>query len=84
MRLREFAPGAGDGRNEPNEEEVLRKLAAQWWHGDEDPRAERALSALGWTIGQNESDDEDGVFVVRIGDINGDSYISFPESELDL
>jgi len=39
---------------------------------------------MGWTIGQNESDDEGGVFVVRANDMNGDSYISFPESELSL
>jgi hypothetical protein len=81
--LNEFASG-GDDR-EPDEEEILRQLAAQWWHGNEDPRAEKTLAALGWTIGQNESDEaEGGVFVVRAGDINGDSYIAFPESELSL
>ena len=83
QELDEFAPGAGDDR-EPNEDEILRQLAAQWWHGDEDPRAERTLAAMGWTIGQNEGDDEGGVFVVRANDMNGDSYISFPESELSL
>jgi hypothetical protein len=83
QELDEFAPGAGDDR-EPDEEEILRQLAAQWWHGDEDPRAEKTLAAMGWTIGQNESDDEGGVFVVRANDMNGDSYISFPESELSL
>lgn len=81
--LNEFAPGTGDDR-EPDQEEILRRLAAKWWHGDEDPRAEKALAAMGWSIGQNEGDDEGGVFVVRIGDINGDSYIAFPESELEL
>jgi hypothetical protein len=83
QELDEFAPGAGDDR-EPNEDEILRRLAAQWWHGDEDPRAEKTLAAMGWTIGQNEGDDEGGVFVVRANDMNGDSYISFPESELSL
>jgi hypothetical protein len=82
--LNEFALGGGDDR-EPNEEEILRQLAAQWWHGDEDPRAEKTLAAMGWEIGQDESGNDDaGVFVVRAGDINGNSYIAFPESELSL
>ena len=82
--LKEFAPVGGDDR-EPNEEEILRKLAAQWWHGDEDPRAEKTLAAMGWEIGQDESGDDDaGVFVVRAGDINGNSYMAFNQSDLDL
>ena len=75
MRLHEFAPGSGDSR-EPNEEEILHRLASQWWQGDEDPRAERTLAAMGWEIGQDEGYDNGGVFVVRAGDINGDSYTS--------
>jgi hypothetical protein len=40
---------------------------------------------MGWEIGQDESGDDDaGVFVIRIGDENGDSYIAFPHSELGL
>ena len=82
--LSEFAPPGGDS-NEPDEEHILRQLAAQWWHGDEDPRAEKALAAMGWEIGHDESGDPDaGVFVVRAGDVNGDSYIAFPESALTL
>ena len=82
MRLREFAPAGGDDR-EPNEEEILRQLAAQWWKGDEDPRAERTLASMGWEIGQDEGYDNGGVFVVRAGDINGNSFISWPAEELE-
>jgi len=82
MRLREFAPAGGDDR-EPNEEEILRQLAAQWWQGNEDPRAERTLASMGWEIGQDEGYDNGGVFVVRAGDINGNSFISWPAEELE-
>jgi hypothetical protein len=82
--LNEFAPPGSDDR-EPDEYEILRQLAAQWWHGNEDPRAEKTLATMGWEIGQDESGDADaGVFVVRAGDVNGDSYIAFPHSELNL
>lgn len=82
--IEEFAPPGGDDGG-PGEEEILRRLAAQWWHGDEDPRAERALAAMGWEIGQDESGDDDaGVFVIRAGDVNGNSYMAFPQSELNL
>ena len=82
MRLYEFAPAGGDDR-EPNEEEILRQLAAQWWNGDEDPRAERTLASMGWEIGQDEGYDNGGVFVVRAGDINGNSFISWPAEDLE-
>jgi hypothetical protein len=40
---------------------------------------------MGWEIGQDESGDDDaGVFVIRAGDENGNSYMAFPHSELDL
>jgi hypothetical protein len=84
--LDEFAPPGGDDR-EPDEEEILRQLAAQWWNGTEQQmaRAQNTLAAMGWEIGQDESGDDDaGVFVVRAGDENGDSYMAFPHSELDL
>lgn len=82
--VKEFAPVGGDDR-EPDEEEILRQLAAQWFHGDEDPRAEKTLAAMGWEIGHVESGDEDaGVFLVRPGDENGDTYIAFNQSDLEL
>ena len=82
MRLQEFAPAGGDDR-QPDEEQILRQLAAQWWKGDEDPRAERTLATMGWEIGQDEGYDNGGVFVVRAGDINGNSFISWPAEELE-
>ena len=82
MRLYEFALPGGDDQ-EPNEEEILHQLAAQWWQGDEDPRAERTLASMGWEIGQDEGYDNGGAFVVRAGDINGNSFISWPAEELE-
>lgn len=82
--LDEFAQPGGDDRG-PDEEEILRRLAAQWWNGDEDPRAQRALAAMGWEIGPDESGDDDaGVFVVRAGDVDGKSLMAFSQSELSL
>jgi len=84
--MTEFATPGSDDR-EPDEEEILRQLAAQWWNGTEQQmkKAQQTLQAMGWEIGQDESGDDDaGVFVIRIGDKNGDSYIAFPHSELGL
>jgi hypothetical protein len=48
-------------------------------------KAQNTLAAMGWEIGQDESGDDDaGVFVIRAGDENGNSYMAFPHSELDL
>ena len=84
--IEEFAPVGGDDC-EPDEEEILRKLAAQWWNGTEQQmaKAQNTLAAMGWEIGQDESGDDDaGVFLVRAGDVNGDSYMAFNHSDLDL
>lgn len=84
--LTEFAPPGGDDR-EPDEEEILRQLASQWWLGtaQQMAKAERTLELMGWEIGQDESGDDDaGVFVIRAGDENGNSYIAFPHSALSL
>jgi hypothetical protein len=84
--IEEFAPPGGDDR-EPDEEEILRQLAAQWWNGTEQQmaKAQNTLAAMGWEIGQDESGDDDaGVFLVRAGDVNGNSYMAFNHSDLDL
>ena len=84
--LDEFAAVGGDDR-EPDEEEILRQLAAQWWNGTEQQmaKAQNTLAAMGWEIGQDESGDDDaGVFVIRAGDENGNSYMAFNHSDLDL
>jgi GNAT superfamily N-acetyltransferase len=81
--VNEFAPpGSGDG-DDGFSDETLKRMAAQWYHGDEDPRVEQALAAAGWEIGQDEGyDDEPGVFVVQSGDVNGNSYMSWSAQEL--
>jgi hypothetical protein len=84
-KIKEFAPPGGDGR-EPNEEEILRQLAAQWWLGTEQQmaKAQRTLEVMGWEIGQDESGDDDaGVFLIRPGDEHGDTYIAFNHSDLE-
>ena len=83
--LREFAPDSGGdgGGDDGFSEETLKRLAAAWYNGDEDPRVEQTLMAAGWEIGQDEGyDDEPGVFVVQAGDVNGHSFISWPANEL--
>ena len=81
--MNEFAPGSGDD-HEPNEEEILFRLAKQWWLGTEKDmiRVERTLASMGWEIGEDEGYDDGGVFVVRAGDVNGNSYISWPHEDL--
>jgi len=82
--LNEFAPSdSGDG-DDGFSDDMLKHLAAQWWHGDEDPRVEQILAAAGWEIGQDEGYDNGGVFVVRAGDVNGNSFISWPAEELEV
>ena len=81
--LREFAPmGSGDNGDDGFDDNTLKILAAQWWNGDEDPKVEKTLAAAGWEIGQDEGYDNGGVFVVRAGDVNGNSYMSWPAEEL--
>ncbi len=80
-KLKEFAPSnSGD---DGFSDDTLRRLAAQWWQGDEDPRVEQILAAAGWEIGQDEGYDNGGAFVVQAGDENGRSYMSWPAEELD-
>ena len=84
--IREFAPvGSGDDR-EPDEEAILHMLASRWWLGTEQQmiKAEKTLAAMGWEIGEDEGYDDGGVFVVRAGDENGKSYISWPHEDLQL
>jgi hypothetical protein len=81
-QLKEFAPSGDDG--DGFSEETLKRLAAQWWNGDEDPRVEKLLMSAGWEIGQDEGYDNGGVFVIRAGDDQGDSYISWPAEDLQM
>ena len=79
----EFAPPGGDDGNDGFSDETLKRMAAQWWQGDEDPRIEKTLMAAGWEIGQDEGYDNGGVFVVMSGDEHGRSYMSWPAEELE-
>jgi hypothetical protein len=81
--VNEFAPPSGDDGDDGFSDETLKRMAAQWWQGDEDPRIEKTLAAAGWEIGQDEGYDNGGVFVVQAGDVNGNSYISWPAEELE-
>jgi GNAT superfamily N-acetyltransferase len=81
MRLREFAPSPERDDHGPDEEEILRQYAAKWYNGDEDPKVEKLLATMGWEIGQNE-DEAGGAFMIRHGDINGNSFISWTDAEL--
>ena len=80
--LTEFAPDSNDGGGE---DDALRNYARMWWAGDEatQMQIERALAKMGWEIGEDEGGyDNGGVFVVRAGDINGDSYTSWAAEDL--
>ena len=84
--INEFAPSGGDDRG-PDDEEILRRLAAQWWSGTEQQmiKAQQTLEALGWEIGPDESGNDDaGVYVYRIGDHDGRDTLAFAHSELSL
>ena len=80
--LNEFSPDdSGDG----SEEDALRNYARMWWAGDEatQMQIERALAKMGWEIGEDEGGyDNGGVFVVRAGDENGNSYQSWAAEDL--
>jgi len=79
--LNEFA--ADDGDN--GEDDALHKYARMWWSGDEatQMQIEKVLARMGWEIGEDEGGyDNGGVFVVRAGDVNGDSYESWAAEDL--
>ena len=85
-KINEFVTPSGGDDREPDEE-ILRKLAAMWWNGSiqQMKKAQQTLHSMGWDIGKDQSGDDDaGVFVIRIGDEDGDSYIAFNHSDLDL
>ena len=72
-----------DGGDDGFDDNTLKHLAAQWWNGDEDSRIERTLMAAGWEIGRDEGYDNGGAFVIQTGDVDGDSYQSWPAEELE-
>jgi Cu-Zn family superoxide dismutase len=62
---------------------VLERLAQMWWNNNEDPAVEQKLADMGWEIGEDEGSDTPSVFVVEIGDENGNSYTSWPIEQLE-
>ena len=62
---------------------VLERLAQMWWNNNEDPTVEQKLADMGWEIGEDEGSDTPSVFVIEIGDVNGNSYTSWPIEELE-
>ena len=84
--LQEFAPGqsANNGGGDEDEENILRSYAARWYNGSAGRRreVETVLKLQGWDIGEIESE-EGGAFVVRVGDINGNSYIGWTADDLE-
>ena len=62
---------------------VLERLAQMWWNNDEDPAVEQKLADMGWEVGEDEGSDTPSVFVIEIGDENGNSYISWPIEQLE-
>lgn len=82
----EFAPPGSNDGDEPDEYEILHRLAAMWWLGTEQQmiKAQRTLASMGWEIGEDEGYDDGGVFVVRANDEHGKSYISWPHEDLQL
>jgi hypothetical protein len=64
-------------------ERELERLAQMWWNNDEDPAVEKKLADMGWEVGEDEGSDTPSVFVVEIGDENGNSYISWPIEQLE-
>ena len=80
--INEFAADDGDSGGE---DDALHKYARMWWAGDEatQMQIEAVLARMGWEIGEDEGGyDNGGVFVVRAGDINGDSYTSWAAEDL--
>jgi hypothetical protein len=80
--VNEFAADDGDNGGE---DDALHNYAKMWWTGDEatQMQIEKVLARMGWEIGEDEGGyDNGGVFVVRAGDVNGNSYVSWAAEDL--
>ena len=62
---------------------ILERLAQMWWNNDMSPAVEQKLADMGWEVGEDEGSDTPSVFVIEIGDENGNSYISWPIEQLE-
>ncbi len=81
QELSEFAPGDD---SEGGEEDTFFKYAKMWYNGNlkVQDRIAEILDQAGWEIGELESE-EGGTFIVRSGDENGNSYMSWSADELE-
>ena len=77
--IKEFSPSEED--NDENEE--LYNYAKMWYNGDMSTQedVEKELDLIGWEIGEVETE-EGGAFIIKSGDENGDTYISFSPEDL--
>jgi len=77
--IKEFSPSDEDG----GENEDLYNYAKMWYNGDMSTQedVEKALDLIGWEIGEIESE-EGGAFIIKSGDENGDTYMSFTPEDL--
>jgi len=78
--IKEFSPSSDDN-NDENED--LYNYAKMWYNGDMSTQedVEKALDLIGWEIGEIESE-EGGAFIIKSGDENGDTYMSFTPEDL--
>jgi len=77
--IKEFSPSDEDG----GENEELYNYAKMWYNGDMSTQedVEKALDLIGWEIGEVETE-EGGAFIIKSGDENGDTYMSFTPEDL--
>ena len=77
--IQEFSPSDEDG----GENEELYSYAKMWYNGDMSTQedVEKALDLIGWEIGEIDSE-EGGAFIIKSGDENGDTYMSFTPEDL--
>jgi len=77
--IKEFSPSDEDG----GENEDLYNYAKMWYNGDMSTQedVEKALDLIGWEIGEVETE-EGGAFIIKSGDENGDTYMSFTPEDL--
>ena len=81
MRLREFAPGPERDHNDDVPDPIF-VLANRWWNAAEkQPQIEHVLNSMGWSIHQNESEDDGVQLQHRDGTTH---YINADEFDPDL
>ena len=82
-KIDEFAPSQPKDDGDERPEDILKRYAARWYNGNASVQkeVEYILQLQGWNIGEIESE-EGGAFIIRAGDINGDSYVGWTAEDL--